>query len=218
MYAEAHSLWERLRSYRREIAKQQGVWPSVIFSDATLREMVTYRPRDGDELSRISGVGVVKLERYGAGFLRVLAEHEAEHGRRADTPLLPASPIRAASPSKGRTWDLGLSGTVRETLELFRGGVPPAVIGERRDLKITTIYTHLARCIEEGELSLRDVVTLNDNEIAAIEYAFSELVPNSPQTIKPVYDAFEGQYDYGLLRCVRVAMAPGEVLPMSDMQ
>jgi ATP-dependent DNA helicase RecQ len=119
-----------------------------------------------------------------------------------------AGPLAEKAPAAGRTWDLGLSGTVRETLELFRAGIPPAAIGEQRDLKLTTVFTHLARCIEEGELSLRDVVTLREDEIEAIRSAFDQLVgPDSPQTLKPVYDAFQGHYDYGLLRCVRAAMA-----------
>ena len=209
---EANALWERLRTYRRELAQQQGVPPYVIFYDSTLRELVTYRPRDPDELGRISGVGVVKLERYGADILRVLAEHEAGHGRPADLPPLPETAVRAAPApaSAGRTWDLGLSGTIRETLELFRDGVPPDMIAQRRDLKLTTIYTHLSRCIEERELSLRDVVTLTDDEVETIRYAFGELVPaDSPETLKPVYDAFQGHYDYGLLRCVRAAMGSG---------
>jgi hypothetical protein len=55
--------------------------PYVVFGDVTLREMVTYRPRDADELACLTGVGAVKLERYAEDFLGVLAEHEAEHGR-----------------------------------------------------------------------------------------------------------------------------------------
>ncbi|KAA6183639.1 DNA helicase RecQ [Thiohalocapsa marina] len=81
MTPEAATLWERLRERRRELAQQQGVPPYVVFSDATLREMLAARPRNADELGLISGVGVVKQDRYGAAFLAVLAEHEATHGR-----------------------------------------------------------------------------------------------------------------------------------------
>ena len=84
-----------LRAHRRELAQSQGVPPYVIFDDATLKEMVTYRPRNPAELACISGVGIVKLERYGDGFLGVLAGHAAEHGRPADCPPLPEAPIRA---------------------------------------------------------------------------------------------------------------------------
>jgi ATP-dependent DNA helicase RecQ len=172
--------------------------------------MVSYRPRDLNEFGRISGVGVVKLERYGAGFLSQLAAHAQEHGRPANLPPLPETPMRtpapAATPAGGRIWEEGLNDTTRVTLELLRTGLSPAQIAERRELKISTIYTHLSRCIEEGELSLAEIVTLADDELQAIEYAFTQLAPESPLTLKPVFDAFAGKYDYGLLRCVRAAM------------
>jgi ATP-dependent DNA helicase RecQ len=203
---EASLLWERLRAHRRALAQEQGVPPYVIFGDATLKEMLGYRPRDPGELARISGVGAVKLERYGDGFLRVLGEHAAEHGRPADCPPLPEVPSRPVSVAEVRTRDAGLSSTVRETLELFRAGIDVEAIVERRGLKSTTVYGHLARCIEEGELGLREVVALSDKEIGAIRDAFDLLPSDSPMVLKPVYDAFEGRYAYGILRCVRAAL------------
>ena len=206
--SEANALWERLRTLRRELALEQGVPPYVIFNDATLREMVTYRPRSADELVRIVGVGAVKLERYGADFLSALASHASEHGRPPEIPPLPETPIRAApvpAPQR-RTAEPGLNDTVLETLGLLRAGLPPETIAERRGLKITTIYTHLSRCIEEGELELSGAVGLSDDEIRAIEFAFGQLASDSPLALKPVYEAFQGKYDYGLLRCVRAAM------------
>ena len=49
--------------------------PYVIFHDATLVEMVRRRPRDLGALGLIPGVGRSKLERYGAIFLAVVADH-----------------------------------------------------------------------------------------------------------------------------------------------
>jgi len=207
---EAQTLWERLRAYRRDLAQEQAVPPYVVFSDATLREMVTYRPRDLDEFARISGVGVVKQQRYGVGFLAELAAHADKHGRPADLPPLPETSFRAAAPpaapAGGRLGEDSVNDTTRVTLDLLRTGLTPAAIAERRELKISTIYTHLSRGIEEGELSLAEIVTLADDELQAIEYAFTQLTADSPLTLKPVFDAFQGKYDYGLLRCVRAAM------------
>jgi ATP-dependent DNA helicase RecQ len=42
--------------------------------------------------------------------------------------------------------------------------------------------------------------------VRTIEDAFSQLPPDAPLALKPVFDAFSGKYDYGLLRCVRAAM------------
>jgi ATP-dependent DNA helicase RecQ len=68
------SLFDRLRALRKEIAKERGVPPYVVFSDATLLEMASSRPRTNAELITISGVGPTKLEHYGERFLKALSE------------------------------------------------------------------------------------------------------------------------------------------------
>ncbi|TJZ78880.1 DNA helicase RecQ [Chitiniphilus eburneus] len=69
------ALWQALRKRRKELADDQNVPAYVIFGDATLKEMVRQRPGDHYELSRISGVGDRKLEKYGDDFLAVISQH-----------------------------------------------------------------------------------------------------------------------------------------------
>jgi len=69
-------LFERLRSLRTALAREQGVPPYVIFHDATLKQMAELKPRSIEALGRISGVGQVKQGRYGAQFLQVLTADE----------------------------------------------------------------------------------------------------------------------------------------------
>ncbi|MFJ9588592.1 DNA helicase RecQ [Streptomyces acidicola] len=66
-------VFEALRAWRAEQAREQGVPAYVIFHDATLREIATARPTSVDQLGGISGVGEKKLATYGEGVLRVLA-------------------------------------------------------------------------------------------------------------------------------------------------
>jgi ATP-dependent DNA helicase RecQ len=68
-------LWEALRACRKQFADTQKVPPYVIFHDATLHEMLTQRPTNLSELGSISGIGQNKKEKYGEGFLAVLADH-----------------------------------------------------------------------------------------------------------------------------------------------
>ncbi len=72
--AADEALWQRLRSTRLELAREQSVPPYVIFHDATLMDMVRRRPRNLAELGEIPGVGRSKLERYGETFLKVITE------------------------------------------------------------------------------------------------------------------------------------------------
>ena len=68
------ALFDRLRGLRRSLADAEGVPAYVIFSDAVLTRMAVARPRDEAGLLAISGVGPVKLARYGDAFLQVLRE------------------------------------------------------------------------------------------------------------------------------------------------
>ncbi len=69
---EDEGLLAALKSKRRALADAQGVPAYVIFPDRTLIEMATARPRTLDALAGITGVGAVKLERFGPAFLQVL--------------------------------------------------------------------------------------------------------------------------------------------------
>jgi ATP-dependent DNA helicase RecQ len=62
-------LFDRLRIVRRKIAGENRVPPYIIFSDKTLHEMSRQFPTSPSEMRQISGVGDIKLERYGEKFL-----------------------------------------------------------------------------------------------------------------------------------------------------
>jgi ATP-dependent DNA helicase RecQ len=66
------ALFERLRMLRTRIASREHLPAYVIFHDATLLDMATLRPTTPDELLEVSGVGRVKLEKYGHEFLAAL--------------------------------------------------------------------------------------------------------------------------------------------------
>ena len=68
-------LFEALRALRRDLAREAGVPPYVIFHDATLREIAAKRPGDLTTLGAVGGVGARKLAAYGEAFLRVVRDH-----------------------------------------------------------------------------------------------------------------------------------------------
>ncbi|PWG02545.1 DNA helicase RecQ [Sphingosinicella humi] len=69
-------LFEALRACRRDIAREAGVPPYVVFHDSTLRDMAGLKPTTLGALANVSGVGAAKLERYGQAFVDVIAAHE----------------------------------------------------------------------------------------------------------------------------------------------
>ena len=61
-----------LKDKRLEIAKEQQLPPYVIFHDKTLLEMVKENPQSLTALSSVSGVGEMKIKRYGQIFLDII--------------------------------------------------------------------------------------------------------------------------------------------------
>ncbi|NJB86377.1 ATP-dependent DNA helicase RecQ [Lewinella marina] len=136
------SLFDALRELRRSLAREAAIPPYLIFSDKTLEEMSAAAPTTPRALSRISGVGEVKLARFGDHFLQAIRQYGGEPpaARRAAVPPADAAPHLL-------TYDAYLRGSeVRE-------------IARERGLKTSVVYTHLARAYREGkELEITDLL------------------------------------------------------------
>ncbi len=65
-------LVERLRSWRLERARTDGVPAYVVLHDATLRELAAARPASIGELAGVKGFGPTRIERYGDELLELL--------------------------------------------------------------------------------------------------------------------------------------------------
>lgn len=173
-------LWEALRAKRRELAEAEGVPPYVVFHDATLMAIMEAKPRTLEQLSHLSGIGQRKLDRYGQSFLDVLDEFRP-----------------------GPNEKIGLSDTVAESVALFRLGYALEQIAKQRQLKLDTIYVHMAEAIQQGTATLREVIELPETTLNEIHDALLELVNQENISLKPVFEQFGAQYSYGILRCIR---------------
>jgi len=72
---EEKALFERLRLKRLEISREQNVPPYVIFHDSVLWDLVRLKPQSEDDMQSVSGIGQVKMQRYGKIFLDQFAEY-----------------------------------------------------------------------------------------------------------------------------------------------
>lgn len=71
---EERMLFNNLKRLRKDIADSEDVPPYIIFSDATLLEMVQTTPTSKKELINVTGVGKIKLEKYGNLFLEEIKD------------------------------------------------------------------------------------------------------------------------------------------------
>ncbi len=70
--AADEALFQLLRKWRAETAKEQGVPAYVILHDKTLRELAEVRPTSHGLLASVSGMGSAKIEHYGAELLELI--------------------------------------------------------------------------------------------------------------------------------------------------
>ena len=188
-------LFLELRALRRRLAEEEGVPPYVIFSDATLHDMVEQRPTTEAGLLQVRGVGRVKAERYGPAFLAVITSNGAEPPAPPEAPPAPEPTRSLVKPRAGAN----LPPTAQRTLELHHEGLTIDEIAARRGFKAQTIAQHLARFVEQGQIEdVRPWVT--DADLARIR----RLAAGRPlAALRPLREALGGDLSYDQLTLAR---------------
>ena len=69
-------LFTKLRELRKVIADAEDIAPFIVFNDATLSELARIQPLTSSQMLSVSGIGDVKLARYGQPFLNLIKEHK----------------------------------------------------------------------------------------------------------------------------------------------
>jgi len=177
--ADERELWEVLRSLRRKLAEEHSVPPYVIFPDATLLEMLRSQPRSLDEMSRVSGVGARKLERYGQAFLDALTD-----GAAAPAPVVDVR---------------------HEVLTLVRAGMTPEQAARQLNCSEKNVYALLAEAIAQQQIALEQALDLPEDLLGEIQDAFLEDEGELPP-VAQVATRFQGRVAVGALYCVRAAL------------
>jgi ATP-dependent DNA helicase RecQ len=191
-------LFDDLKRVRTAFAKSENVPPYVVFSDATLIEMATYLPQTTDEIRKISGIGDLKLQKYGSDFLELIVDYSETNNLASRIKL--KSPkretkTRAKRDSSGQT-------TYDVSLDMFKSGLSISEIAESRAMAPSTIETHLVRFIPTGEVRLEDLV--DTEKIEPIKAAIIRL--NTGFAVAPVKEFLGENYSYGEIRAVLSTM------------
>ena len=68
------TLYQQLRTWRRETADAAGVPAFVVAHDKLLKRIAAIRPRNEDELMRVKGMGPKRMEQYGPAILALVGK------------------------------------------------------------------------------------------------------------------------------------------------
>ncbi len=72
-------LMKQLKDLRKQVGKQKGVPPFVIFQDPSLEDMTLKYPITLKELANVHGVGEGKAKKYGQDFVALIADYVEEY-------------------------------------------------------------------------------------------------------------------------------------------
>lgn len=93
------------------------------------------------------------------------------------------------------------------TRDLVKAGKSIAQMSKERDLTETTIWTHLERLVDDGELESEDLTHLQPTEFdwgTAKETLFAAMDTHGTEKLKPLFEAADEQYDYVWVRLARM--------------
>jgi ATP-dependent DNA helicase RecQ len=197
------ALFDDLRRLRANFAKHENVPPYVVFSDATLVEMSTYLPQNSLEMRKISGVGDLKFDKYGADFLAEIKSYCIQNNLVSRIVLKSAKRERKQRTKR----DMHGKDTYHVSLDLFREGKSMEEIAKTRGLGLSTIEGHLARFVVTGELRLDEIVPVH--KIEKIRKAIEDC--REPYIIGPVKTILGENYSYGEIRAVMATITGGKI-------
>jgi ATP-dependent DNA helicase RecQ len=183
-------LFEILRQLRSEIARDQGIPPYLVFSDATLEDMAANKPTTELEMLDVSGVGKFKMEKFGQPFIDKVEAYMAENNiEKTKIKLIKTATKKKPKMKRGETYQV--------TLQLYKQGLTPEQIAEQREISPNTIYSHLAKLYKDGEnIQLgRYVKKMEMQQILDVIKGMDE-----PIVAKEVYEALKEELDYTKIR------------------
>ncbi len=161
------NLFEELRTFRAQIAKQNSVPAYVIFHDATLKELSDTKPSKIEDLLDIQGLGKVKVERFGKELIEL---------------------INASKPNQKKKLS-----TYKQTLDLYEKGMTPDQIATERNLNSNTVYGHLCKLFVDGHsIDLYQYITeFEVNQVIEVQKKL-----RGGTQLKAVFEQLNGQLDY----------------------
>jgi ATP-dependent DNA helicase RecQ len=174
-------LFEILRKLRYSIAQKEGKPPYVVFSDASLHDMVKQLPTTDAEFLEVSGVGNAKLSAYGYEFMKAIRAFILEKANEK-------SQIK-----QGQTYIV--------THQMYLEGLSPEDIALKRELNVNTIYSHLTYLYQKGE-NIKIGNYVSKKEILEVIEVLKTLEP--PYAAKTIYEALNETLEY---HKIRLAMA-----------
>ncbi|MFP5107429.1 DNA helicase RecQ [Neobacillus sp. C211] len=188
--AKDDPLFEVLREVRKQIAESEKVPPFVIFSDAALKDMCAKLPKSTEDFLQVSGVGELKLKKYGLEFIQAIRTF-CEANLDYQSELVPVE-----KPPKKPAKKAGVTDTHLETLKLHQSNFSIEEIAEQRELAVSTVETHLLQCAQQG-LEVEFLKHIPAEYMPLLEKALAEA---GRERLKPIKELLPEEVSYFMIK------------------
>lgn len=176
-------LREFFREWRRNAARERMIAAFLVLHDTTLDELCIRKPRNSQDLRRVSGMGEKKCEMYGKEILELLARFEK--GERAS-----------------RDWHAKAANASVETRELLQQGRSFEEIARIRGRKLSSVIALVADLVEKGQMPFQETWMPADRH-QQIQEACARL---GLEWIKPIKEALPSEVSFDEIRLVLAEM------------
>lgn len=168
---KSSNLFTQLKQLRMQISIEENIPPYLVFNDATLKEIEKTRPLTENDFNTISGVNSLKSEKYADSFIEVIEKFNIKKRKKTST--------------------------YEQTYTLFENGNSIEEIAKTRNLKSTTVISHLCTLVEKGKpIDLSKLVS--SSEVKKVENILKEI--DYEGALKPIFEALEGRMSYEKIR------------------
>ncbi len=138
-------LFEALRKWRRDAARQHNVPPYVVLTDASLMHLAKARPTREESLVQISGIGEKKREMWGEAIVDQITTYCLEAG--LSTDQFDDLPYAEAAPALARPPKRTTGGAKPAADELFEQGATLDEVAEALQRARSTVAQYLEQYI-----------------------------------------------------------------------
>jgi len=179
-------LFEILRDWRTAKASELDIARFQILYQRVLIQIVVFLPETKKDLLKIPGVGKKTIENYGKEIVKHVRAYRKKKGIKVvDLPELKAVPTKAGSTGNTRAI----------SLNMFNEGKSIAEIAKERGLVKATIESHLIFFVEEGLLSIDELLSSEQQKAIA-----RELEAGDESTLGAVKERLGEEYTYSQIR------------------
>jgi len=193
-------LFEKLKSLRHKIAKDENLPPYMILSDKTLIELAAYLPDNLKDMNNISGFGNVKVNKYGQIFLDCVLEYCKHYNllsKMYNKKITKKPSINKKNSKKYRKNQTSEITTTNVTYALIKEGKSIDQIAIERGLARTTIEGHLANIIELGLVKYEDYIDIKKSKII-----WDIIDNNETVELRAIKEVLGDDYSYGEIKII----------------